>query len=41
MVFLFFVCNSVQMCYNVDIKCRFFGYFEYSKTETDEAIRKK
>lgn len=40
MMFLFFVGNKIQMCYNIHIKCNFLGNFEYLKGREDEAKMK-
>lgn len=40
MMFLFFVGNKIQMCYNIHIKCSFLGDFEYLKGREDEAKMK-
>ena len=39
-MFLFFVGNKIQMCYNIHIKCSFLGNFEYLKGREDEAKMK-
>lgn len=39
-MFLFFVGNKIQMCYNIHIKCSFLGDFEYLKGREDEAKMK-